>query len=117
MSGATAARSTVSSLMKEWLQLANYAKKSYHDAEQQLCPDLPADRVCAGLIFEPRLAYPQLTIFQFRLEQDTMRKVESIARYLHRRSRVWIFIHALALLIAIGTADYLTGYELALDPL
>ena len=45
-----------------------------------------------------------------------MRKAESIARYLHRQSQVWLFIHALAILIAIGVADYLTGDELALDP-
>lgn len=95
---------------------ANDAKKPHQDVEQQRCPDLPGDRVCAGLFFEPQLAYPQLTIFQFRLEQDTMRKVESIARYLHRQSQVWIFIYALALSIAIGVADYLTGDELALDP-
>ena len=47
---------------------------------------------------------------------DTMRKAESIARYLKRQSQVSISIHALALLIAIGVADYLTGDELAIDP-
>ena len=47
---------------------------------------------------------------------DMMRKAESIARYLKRQSQVSISIHALALLIAIGVADYLTGDELSIDP-
>ena len=45
-----------------------------------------------------------------------MSKAESIVRHLHRQSRVWLFIHGLALLIAIGLADYLTGDTLSLDP-
>src|SRR6516164_70494 len=45
-----------------------------------------------------------------------MSKAESIVQHLHRQSQVWLFIHALALLIAIGLADYLTGDTLSLDP-
>jgi PAS domain S-box-containing protein len=43
-----------------------------------------------------------------------MRKAESVVG--HLRSRVWLFILALALLIPIGLADYLTRDELSLDP-
>jgi PAS domain S-box-containing protein len=50
------------------------------------------------------------------LIRAAMSKAESIVRHLHRQSHVWLFIHALALLIAIGLADYLTGDTLSLDP-
>src|SRR5260370_37867221 len=45
-----------------------------------------------------------------------MSKVESIARYLRRQSRVWLFIQSVALTITIGFIDFLTGNELTLDP-
>jgi signal transduction histidine kinase len=45
-----------------------------------------------------------------------MSKLESIARYLRRQSRVWLFIQSLALVITIGFIDYLTGDEVTLDP-
>jgi len=40
-----------------------------------------------------------------------------IARFLRRQSLVWLFIQALALTIAIGLVDYLTGDEVTVDPL
>jgi len=45
-----------------------------------------------------------------------MSKVESIVRRLHGKSRFWLFTYALALSIAIGLADCLTGDQLSLDP-
>src|SRR4029077_17324458 len=45
-----------------------------------------------------------------------MSKLESIARYLRRQSRVWLFIQSLALVITIGFIDYVTGDEATLDP-
>jgi signal transduction histidine kinase len=40
-----------------------------------------------------------------------------IARFLRRQSFVWLFIQALALTLAIGLVDYLTGDEVTVDPL
>src|ERR1700730_12512405 len=48
--------------------------------------------------------------------EHQMSKAEIIARYLRRQSRVWLFIQALALMIAIGLIDYLTGAEVTVDP-
>ena len=45
-----------------------------------------------------------------------MSKAETIARYLRRQSRVWLFSQALALTITIGLIDYLTGDEVTVDP-
>ena len=45
-----------------------------------------------------------------------MSKTEIIARYLRGQSLVWLFIQALALTIAVGLIDYLTGKELTVDP-
>src|ERR1700731_624842 len=45
-----------------------------------------------------------------------MSKSKIIARYLRRQSLVWLFIQALALSIAIGLIDYLTGDEVTVDP-
>jgi signal transduction histidine kinase len=45
-----------------------------------------------------------------------MSKVETITNYLRRQSLTWHFFLALALTIAIGLVDYLTGNEVTVDP-
>ena len=45
-----------------------------------------------------------------------MSKAEIIARYWRRQSLVRLFIQAVALTITIGLIDYLTGYEVTVDP-
>ena len=42
--------------------------------------------------------------------------VESIARYLRRQSRCWLFIQSLALTMAIAFVDYLSGAEVTVEP-
>jgi signal transduction histidine kinase len=45
-----------------------------------------------------------------------MSNLETIARLFRRQSRGWLFVEALALAIAIGLIDYLTGYEVTVFP-
>src|SRR5262245_10481550 len=45
-----------------------------------------------------------------------MSKGKIIVNYLSRQSCVWPFILALALAIAVGLIDYLTGDEITVDP-